>query len=74
MTYPEHRNAPEANRGESDSYMGGAVESILQADTDIHHEDAPRCRICHRPIVATQSVERGTGPKCAHRIAVEVIA
>ena len=68
MTYPRHRNAPEANRGESDSYMGGAVESILQADTDTHHEDTPRCLACHRPLTRPESVTRGFGPHCHTRL------
>lgn len=68
MTYPRQRNAPEANRGESDSYVEAAATPILLPSADMREGDAPRCLACHRPLTRPESVARGFGPHCHARL------
>ncbi len=46
------------------------LDPTLAPPTPGHHDDTrPRCRACHHPLTARQSIALELGPVCAHRLA-----
>lgn len=46
------------------------LDLTLAPPTHEHHDETrPRCRVCHHPLTARQSVALELGPVCAHRLA-----
>lgn len=59
--------------GDDRAPVGGltTAPSVAQPDHD-DADDAPRCRICRRPLTAPASAARELGPHCAARLAASI--